>query len=450
MKSAWRFATGRSAACAREICEISRQLVANSRQGAVTSTAQRSRILETVAIQNRIQEDARSIGEISRRTAEHAQEVAEHTELGRSVVDGVSSGLQQTSDVVAASDRRMLEFVTSVGKMEKMVDAISLIAQQTHLLALNAAIEAANAGRAGDGFNIIANEVRQLAARTHHATEQISGQIETLRGNAQTVRGSMSESHTCLQGCLTQSQDLRSTFGGIRQEMQDLKQLAGQVATSSEHQLSSVELARQRMTEVEQLSLQCTQESDAAAESSMRLLDVAGELSTVLSRRNPVAARVLSGERAQAEATRSSQQQSQSKVNSALEHLRRLCGQAQMEGTTPELGLPGLHLGGTSATECNPTVDTVSSHFHCTATIFVRDGKRMVRAATSVKNADGSRAVGTELNPRGGALRALLLGQCFEGAVYVLGKPFIASYAPLVVHREVVGAIYAGVAAESK
>ncbi|NLJ78060.1 MAG: chemotaxis protein [Tissierellia bacterium] len=59
-----------------------------------------------------------------------------------------------------------------------IVQTVERIAEQTNLLALNASIEASRAGEYGQGFTVVANEIRKLAEGSKEAVQSINDLLE--------------------------------------------------------------------------------------------------------------------------------------------------------------------------------------------------------------------------------------------------------------------------------
>ncbi|EPF30129.1 methyl-accepting chemotaxis protein [Treponema medium] len=78
------------------------------------------------------------------------------------------------------------------GEVKAMVSDIQNISIKTGILAINASIEAAHAGKAGDGFRIIANEVRNLSTQTGTFAKMIEAKMAELQSSVTSISENMS------------------------------------------------------------------------------------------------------------------------------------------------------------------------------------------------------------------------------------------------------------------
>jgi hypothetical protein len=107
--------------------------------------------------------------------------------------------------------------------------------------------------------------------------------------------------------------------------------------------------------------------------------------------------------------------------------------------------LPALHFGTTKMNNDFTLVDEVQKEAGGTATIFVRSGEEFVRVATNVKKDDGSRAIGTVLDPKGKAIAAIAKGESYFGEADILGKPYVTGYEPIRdASSNIIGVYYVG------
>ncbi len=147
-------------------------------------------------------EFAMSIGEISRQAASSA-------ELAR-----------KASDSAQEADSTISNLSVSAEEVGNIVELIQSIARRTNLLALNASIEAARGGEAGRGFAVVASEVKELAAQTSRATEEVAKKIRTMQS-------STGNSVAALRSIGTQIEQLEATAISIASAV-DQQSVAGQ------------------------------------------------------------------------------------------------------------------------------------------------------------------------------------------------------------------------------
>ncbi len=128
---------------------------------------------------------------------------------------------------------------TSSSQTARIVKSIDEIAFQTKLLALNAAIEAAQAGDAGKGFSVVAEEVRNLAMRSAEAAKTTAVLVEEAARSAEA-------------GVLIH-QGMLADLKAIDQQVHEVSAVIAKMAAVSDQQSKSIvaiAAALQRMSDV--------------------------------------------------------------------------------------------------------------------------------------------------------------------------------------------------------
>jgi len=166
--------------------------LATSAQQVMAGSSQQSNVASSMAAS--MEELSVSISQIAEnaKVAEGvALSVKDNGLVAFSMVESLVQELKNTSAHIAKGSDDVENLASQSHKINSIVEVIRGIAEQTNLLALNAAIEAARAGEQGRGFAVVADEVRNLAARTAQSTSEIVELVAVINESVDKAKASM-------------------------------------------------------------------------------------------------------------------------------------------------------------------------------------------------------------------------------------------------------------------
>ncbi len=212
-------------------------------------------------------ESASAVTEISATINQMASQIRQTSEYAGEA-NSLSRHSEQSArggnELMATLKGAMQEINQSGQDITNIIRAIEEIATQTNLLALNAAIEAARAGEHGRGFAVVADEVRQLAARSAEAAQRSTRLIQ--ESNARTVKGMELTDET--------AQALEAIVQGAAQ----VSQLVDEIASASSQQASGIEQVSLAIEQIDQVVHHNSSNSEQSTQAAQELTQQAEQM----------------------------------------------------------------------------------------------------------------------------------------------------------------------------
>jgi methyl-accepting chemotaxis protein len=178
-----------------------------------------------------IAENAGSVAEIAHRTLAAARAGQASAESFLATI----SRMRHDNQAIATAVARLNKRVQQIGKI---VEFITGVADKSDLLALNAELEGTKAGEMGQGFSLVAAEMRRLAENVLESTKEIEGLIEE-------VLDASGAAVTATEGGVRTTETGTSLAQQVSESLRQIVELAGRTSDA----VRAISLATQQQQE---------------------------------------------------------------------------------------------------------------------------------------------------------------------------------------------------------
>jgi len=197
---------------------------------------------------------------------------------GDAAMNSTVEGFTAIRETVAETSEKVQQLGEASQKISKVVKLISGFANQTNMLALNASIEAARAGEEGQGFGVVANEVRALAQRSAKATTEVRQLIEEIQSQVSDLFKVMAMGTKQVNSGAQLVEETRQKLTDISVSSQQVNQLVREIAQSASLQSQTSDQASQTIQNVAAIATSNSSYAQNLNNSFSELQKVAEEL----------------------------------------------------------------------------------------------------------------------------------------------------------------------------
>jgi twitching motility protein PilJ len=244
---------------------------AQSIESATQSVAEMAQSIESVS------DTAQNAAAIARQGNEAAQQ-------GQVTMDQTVNSIYKIRGRVAEISKKSKRLAESSQEISKIVSIIAGISEKTNLLAFNASIEAARAGENGQGFRIVADEVRRLAEMVTVSAQEIEQVILRIQEETAEMTKMMEESTSEVVTGTQLVQNTKETLQNLTQISQEIDSLLALISSNTESQRLTSKNITETMQKIANVSKETSERSQVVSESLQDLVNIALELQNSASR----------------------------------------------------------------------------------------------------------------------------------------------------------------------
>ena len=255
-----------------QVTSSATEIAATAKQQEATAAEQAATVNEIVATSTEISATSKELVRTMEEVARVAETTAAAASNGQAGLDKMENTMHHVVEASVSIASKLEVLNEKASNINTVVTTITKVADQTNLLSLNAAIEAEKAGEYGQGFAVVATEIRRLADQTAVATWDIGQMVKEMQSAvtagvmsvekfSEEVRRSVQEVESVgvqLVQIIEQVQALTPRFESVHEGMQSQSLAADQIKQAmvqlNEAAHQTVDSLRQSNSAIERLN----------------------------------------------------------------------------------------------------------------------------------------------------------------------------------------------------
>ncbi|MBL4828704.1 MAG: methyl-accepting chemotaxis protein [Aliivibrio sp.] len=203
-----------------------------------------------------------------------AKQAEQSSRAGQAIIENSAISMQELVERMASAVPIAAELESNSVNITTILSVIEGVSEQTNLLALNAAIEAARAGEQGRGFAVVADEVRQLASRTHDSVGEIRGVIDNLQSGTRSVVHAISEGNNLAVETAQQVTLAVDSLNEISELVTEIQNMNSEIVRAAEEQQSVSTEVNGNVSNIRSLSEKLLEQSTASEKIGQNIADL--------------------------------------------------------------------------------------------------------------------------------------------------------------------------------
>ncbi|GHA11605.1 protein PilJ [Arenicella chitinivorans] len=267
-----------------QVANESELAVSNAQAVSQSNMTQAEQISAAAALMQEVTAGMRQMSEQANSSSDMASDSLKAAEQGAQAVRDTITGMENMREQIQDTSKRIKRLGESSQRIGDIVALIDDIAEQTNILSLNAAIQASMAGEAGRGFAVVSDEVQSLAERSTEATKKIAELVTTIQNDTNDAVLSMEKATQQVVSGTKVADSAGKALAEIENMSQQLSKLVQGISAGSNKQAETVTRVSEQVTQVSDSSTETSRKAQESANSIAKLLELAKDLETSVSR----------------------------------------------------------------------------------------------------------------------------------------------------------------------